>query len=303
MQHGDYPIRDVTAWLTQDDEPMGTKEKVWLKAPGDGGSHLFKRVRIDRIGSTYGDDWAEKLASELAGLLRVPAAEVDLARRGEAPGVVCRRINDRKIVDLAHGNELLAARQPAYDMDRKREHPHYTVEAVRDCLGDVASPPDVSEPLTGFDTWAGYLAFDAWIANTDRHHENWGVLIDTRDGSKRLSPSFDHGSSLGFNVSARAFQDMLDHPEALQRWCRYGRSNHFAGRPRLVQLAAQALATAGPRARAHWLGTLHAIRPDDWNRIIDRIPDTRMSEPARTVVSTVLEVNRGRLLDACGRSA
>jgi hypothetical protein len=30
--------------------------------------------------------------------------------------------------------------------------------------------------MNGLDVWAGYLAFDAWIANRDRHHANWGIL-------------------------------------------------------------------------------------------------------------------------------
>ena len=56
---------------------MGSKRKVWLESPTQE-SYLFKNVRQDSIGSVYGDDWAEKLAAELAGLLGVPAAAVDL---------------------------------------------------------------------------------------------------------------------------------------------------------------------------------------------------------------------------------
>jgi hypothetical protein len=37
------------------------------------------------------------------------------------------------------------------------------------------------------------------IGNTDRHHENWGILIELQRNHWRVNvaPSFDHASSLG----------------------------------------------------------------------------------------------------------
>jgi hypothetical protein len=46
---------------------------------------------------------------------------------------------------------------------------------------------------------AEYVVLDALIGNTDRHHENWG-LLRKRIGDRwvgSLAPSFDHASSLG----------------------------------------------------------------------------------------------------------
>ncbi|MDZ4252077.1 MAG: HipA domain-containing protein [Sulfuritalea sp.] len=46
---------------------------------------------------------------------------------------------------------------------------------------------------------ADYLVLDALIGNTDRHHENWGVLRKRteRGWQGMLAPTFDHASSLG----------------------------------------------------------------------------------------------------------
>jgi hypothetical protein len=51
---------------------------------------------------------------------------------------------------------------------------------------------------------ASYVVLDALIGNTDRHHENWGLVWRIEklpDGGARLhlktAPSFDHASSLG----------------------------------------------------------------------------------------------------------
>jgi hypothetical protein len=299
-----FTIEDASAWPTEAEEQMGSKRKVWLESP-TGASHLFKYVRNDRNGAVYGDDWAEKLAAELSRLLGIPAAQVELATRRGEPGVVCRRVNDPKMVELAHGNELLGAKESAYDKDRKREHPLYTVAAVEGCLQDAAAPALDAEvaALSGFAVWAGYLVFDAWIANTDRHHENWGVLVDRRSGSRRLAPSFDHGSSLGFNVPPARIDAMVGDRSALHRWCAKGRSKHFAGRPSLVGLASDALDRAGEHARDHWIARLRELRAEDWTEIIARIPDSRMSVAARTFVGTVLETNRRRVLDVCDRVA
>jgi len=175
----------------------------------------------------------------------------------------------------------------------------YTVDAVRACLAGADAPDGHSglQDLDGFEVWSGYLLFDAWIANTDRHHENWGVLVDRRSGGRRLAPLFDHGSSLGFNVSPAQMVDLLREPASVEGWCGRGRSKHFAGRPGLMRVALEALDLAGPRARRHWLPRLAGLDREEWRGIIERVPPERMSEDARTFVGRVLEVNRRRLLD------
>ena len=50
------------------------------------------------------------------------------------------------------------------------------------------------------DLFCGYIVFDVLISNTDRHHQNWGVLAKREEGSAptlTLAPTYDHGSSLG----------------------------------------------------------------------------------------------------------
>ena len=54
--------------------------------------------------------------------------------------------------------------------------------------------------LSAFDVWAGHLMLDNAIANTDSHHENWGVPVSQVSDVASLAASFDHGSSLAFNV-------------------------------------------------------------------------------------------------------
>ena len=58
-------VRQKDSQLSQD-ETMGTKSKFWFKHP-ELGRCLYKQIRPNT-----GEDWAEKIASELSELLGLP---------------------------------------------------------------------------------------------------------------------------------------------------------------------------------------------------------------------------------------
>lgn len=104
---------------------------------------------------------------------------------------------------------LLLQLDPTYPAQETFHVSQHTVERVEETLSthgvelpDVATLPKVlpSGVENAFDLFVGYLLLDAMIGNTDRHHENWGVLA-RRDGSGcrtlQLAPTYDHASSLG----------------------------------------------------------------------------------------------------------
>ena len=64
--------------------------------------------------------------------------------------------------------------------------------------------------------WAKILLFDCLIGNTDRHHENWGIIIDSTN-EKRFAPAFDNGIALGFRELPEAFTD-FDHHRFTKRF-------------------------------------------------------------------------------------
>jgi len=190
---------DVSEWEPAGDEQLGTKPKQWLRDDAD---HLWlwkeATFNRDRDGRAYrkGDDWAEVVAGRVGLQLGVPVAVVELATRGEAFGVISRKVLNEAEA-LSHGNELLAglgiATRDAHD------RAGYTPASVRGVLNDVG-PPVAHEGLaTAFDWFASYLVLDCLVGNTDRHQDNWGV-IGGRAG-RRLAPSFDHASCLGFLLS------------------------------------------------------------------------------------------------------
>lgn len=302
-----YPVRDVTGWDVVNTETIGRDRKVWLREPDvpDERSRerdwLFKPVIIPDHGVPQGEDWAEKIVSELGALLGVPCARVDLAERHGLAGSLSRNVAPDGWT-LVLGSVLLGSVLGDYQEGERKVpgRPGHSVETIRTALSLCESPEDGE--LSAGEMFAGYLTLDAWVSNQDRHDQNWAVLRRTTEPWElKLAPSYDHASSLGSNLldAKRAY---MRNPQALLRWLERGRAHRFEHdptRPRseipsLVATARRAWHLAGPRARMHWTDRLRTIDPDAVRDVVERTP--RLSVLGATVVVDMLEVNRGRLL-------
>lgn len=278
------------------DEPLGTKEKYWVVNPSDESVWLFKLARV-RHGRTLGEDWAEWIVHHLAGELGVPSAEIRPAMCESRRGIVSRRINNPSRGErLELGNSLLTEVLPGYDSARKRENPHYTVSAVKRALASTAAPDGFIGPdaMDAFDVWVGYLVLDAWVAGRDRHHENWGIVSSS--GGRKLAPSFDHGNALGFQETDEQLARLNESTEMRRAWLNRGKSHHFAGRPSLVDLAQEALASASADARMYWEGRIKRLDMGHVRDIVRSVPVGTMSEVGHTFVLNILQENRERLV-------
>lgn len=80
-------------------EQMGTKYKFWLSSQDDEKEDLiFKQGRPGT-----GEDWAEKIACELAKIINLPRAEYNLAKYKEMYGVISKKSIQKLIADLYLG--------------------------------------------------------------------------------------------------------------------------------------------------------------------------------------------------------
>ena len=296
-----FSIVDVSGWDIVADETSGVEEKFWLQQPGTRLRWLFKATTI-KNGHVHGEDWAEKVVSHLAELMGVPCARIELAvLRGQA-GLISADLRPASH-ELQHGQVLLeVCGAPGYVHGTGRSHPGHTLENIQASLAGALPPPGCDLPFEGtaYDVFAGYVVLDAWVANRDRHDNNWAVLrpVLDPDGLLHLCGSYDHASSLGFNVTdEKRVQRITSH--TVDVWCGKGTAWRFGydPAPTLVQLADRALQLASPDARVYWLERLRKVSDDSVRNVIARVP--RMSDPARTFAETVLEVNRRRVFDGC----
>lgn len=288
----DWQYLSDSAQFETADEPLGTKEKFWVKSP-DGQRLLFKYARVS-MGRTMGEDWVEWAVYRLASMLLIPAATAIPAMHRGNRGVLSVSVlsNEERLI---HGNELLARSDPRYDVAVARENIGYNVDAVRKALSEVSPPQGCEGPIqTAFDAWAGYLMLDAWVAGRDRHHENWAAI--ERAGHVRLSPTFDHGNALGFQEPEHEVEALTQDEERLKHWARRGRSHHFNGKPDLVQLALRALDLTNSGVSTYWKSKLAAVADREIERLLASVPATYLSDPGRTFRARLLQVNRERIL-------
>lgn len=161
-------------------------------------------------------------------------------------------------------------------------------------------PPDALKNAA--DVFVSYLMLDALVANQDRHHENWGLIL-SREGSITLVPTFDHASSLGRNeldeerVARLTTKDRGRSVEAYVDRARsafYGSST--SDKPLTTLAAFQEAAKLVPEAHNYWLGRLRSTSLADYERIFQNVPPTEMTNPARDFALKMLEINRNRIL-------
>lgn len=313
-----YSIIDVSDWDVDRSEPMGSKEKEWRIHPQEHERWLFKLNRmIDRAAGLHaGEDWSEKIAAEIAGLLGIPHAVVELAERDGTRDIISKDfVKDRRRYRLTHGNELLTMEVPQYPRDQKRRLSLHTVANVMDVLAaDFITIPKADVP-GGLDTpqevFIGYLMLDAVIANTDRHHENWAIVErqtgPSEPAAAQLAPTFDHASSLGRELRDTAREEGLAGARASLAPTAYASKARSAfyrdqtdRRPVSPVEAFQLAAALRPQAARLWLGRLDRCTSAALGAVIGRVPELRMSPTTRQFTLRVLELNREALTRSLG---
>lgn len=195
-----YPIIYIQDTWILDDEPMGTKDKVWVELPDDPRPWLFKFSRVNKD-HVSGEHWSEKIAAELASILKIPHAQVEIARLNEHWGSLSRQFGELQDhdVEMVHGNELLSGIIEGYDKTRRFGQNEHTLSNILRVLQEVWETDRLALQHV-YEHFSAFIILDALIMNTDRHHENWALFRRTgKDGTIEYfpAPTFDHASSLG----------------------------------------------------------------------------------------------------------
>jgi len=199
--------------------PYGSKSKRTLVAPAaathplliPGHKYLFKKADDWKAQQM----WSEALAFQIGAVagLPVPPCFVAIDETTDEAGALIEFFygypGEQRAARLEHGADLL---QGAGLMDGGGR-PHAISVNLAYC--EAAAIPDAHR------WWGAVLAFDAMIGNTDRHSQNWGLLVDA-DGRRRLAPMFDNGTSLAYQIAEGALT-AATRDEALQRFVSKGR--------------------------------------------------------------------------------
>jgi len=313
MRHTPYPIVCVDDFRPYREEHMGTKRKHWLvREEIQGSQRLYSHWLFKYSQDGTGQDWAEKLACELAGTINMPHAQVELAVYQGHRGCIVKSVLTSHARDvLVHGNELLWELDPTYEKDKRSPSTH-TVDRVLVTLDETRISPPRSVPagslLVRASEWfVGYLMLDALIGNTDRHHENWAIIqrqteLDSEQ-ERTLAPTFDHGSSLSreLRVEEREWRLREGWANAGVVYANRARSglyeSHMDKRPVHPLKAFQLAAQQRPDAARFFIDRLKMVTDTLIDELLERIPEERMNEGSKSFVALLMRHNRTQILE------
>jgi hypothetical protein len=264
----------------------------------EGGAAEKYRLNLPKVGAVIlkNDDeslngaWVEKVTSELATLMGIPTAIYEFA---ELPGATKAIISPNYLLPSHYeqsGKMLLGQRFG------QKDYP-YTIETVLATIdaSDIALPTNYVPPesvTTAAELLAGYLIFDYWVDNIDRHYENWGIQIDLVTGGKELLPTYDHGLSLGFLLFDEECIGLspANHVQ--------NQSSAFTGdRGRSLSMNGMLVETISsrPEVAKAWIDRIASIEQQNIVDLFDRIPDGWISDEKRLFAISLLEFNRQQL--------
>jgi hypothetical protein len=276
---------------------MGSKFKFWYQDESLG-QCLYKEARLNT-----GEDWAEKLAAELAELLGLPHANYEMALWRERSGTVSPQILPPN-TDLIHGNDILSALISGYPRRQGYNLSQHTWSFVLDAItrSEVKLPlgwVPLAPVMSAVSVFVGYLLLDAWIGNSDRHHENWGFVYQKSDRSVHLAPTYDHASCLGRELMDSKRQTLLQN-RAVGIYASKARSAFYeqAGDRKAVltfDLFCKVAQRYSQSAKL-WLAQLAKISEMEIRALMERVPSSRITPVAMEFAYEMLEFNRDRLL-------
>jgi hypothetical protein len=296
----EFPIIFVSEadYERSSDEAMGSKYKFWFQHQ-QFGRCLYKQGRPNS-----GEDWAEKVASELFEFLGLPHATYHLAETWEGKrGVVSPNFLPPGGT-LVHGNEILTAIEPNYlTAATYKEASQHTIDIVLQAIAaDHVGLPIAWTPPSGIqkavEVFVGYLMLDAWIGNGDRHHENWGFVRNKEESQEtiHLAPTYDHASCLGRELLDEKRQKLS--VEKYANRCDSAFYNSVGDKKRLKPFDVfHRVAFRYPQAAHIWLARLELISLANTRLIFNRINKSRISTVAIEFAQKILEFNQKRLLD------
>lgn len=162
----------------------GTSKQEWIVNIENGSIGLFK----DRKSEQTTDNFSEKIASEIADIIDLPCAKIDLAIRNGRVGMVSYKINSES-ENIIEGIQFISTRYPKYNRDTLEDEESgekYSLDIILNSINGLNIKKDLFK----------IFIFDFLIGNTDRHHSNWAILMNNDTKEYSICPVYDNASSL-----------------------------------------------------------------------------------------------------------
>lgn len=194
-------VLQIEHWPSLDEPLAGSRVKTTVVDPETENFYIFKHPKEGREAQI----WSELVASYISGdLLGWPVQHAQIAMRGDQVGNLLGYIYDLKTDSFIAGEQFCKHVDPEYDPKQGKRHTWKLTRKIHDDFlaydDDGSLLPELSQMYNLF--WVRMIVFDTLISNTDRHAENWALLLK-KPNHAVMSPFYDNATSLGCEFDER----------------------------------------------------------------------------------------------------
>ena len=190
--------------------PEGARDKEVYFSPKDKSNHFIKSdwrymFKLPRASWCKWQFWVEVIAYRIGCLMGVPVPPAcigyntsyfDGINTMKVYGALIEWFYDYKNDIYVPGGQIMSSIVDGYDRERGIQHNLESLSKFLDSFVEWRVH------------WAKMLTLDTLLANTDRHQDNWGIIIKKLDdGSLEafFAPAFDNGTALEYSVQEDNF--------------------------------------------------------------------------------------------------
>ena len=290
MSFNHYPIIKIQS--KDEIEQLGTKEKYWIHDIASNEKKLFKIGR-----ENTGENWAEMVAYKIGNHIGLKVAKYELASYNSKLGTISTNFVQES-ERLIHGNELLVKIDKSYPVDRFYKVREYKLDTVLNLMKILEKAENI-EVKSALDDFIGYIVFDCLIANQDRHHENWGLIVGL-EKKLRLAPSFDHASGFGCKVSENEAVGRIaakDHRYNIEAFCKRAKTPFYDKDSKQLSTidACRVLIKHDKESFCKWVEKISMIKISFYEDILSKIPKEFICDYSKLFALEILKENTKRL--------
>jgi hypothetical protein len=201
------PLRSGYYYVSEDETVIGDAPKHFIRVyeygNGKKNNHRSWPAFIAKVGHKWypGESITEHLLTRVGQCFGMNVADSQLMQADGQIRFLSRYFLKRGEV-LVHGAQVISGyleEDEAFIENVEREkltREWFTVQFIHEAIRSLF--PDDHEQV--FRELIRLFAFDAIVGNNDRHHYNWGVIVDPRGQVKpRLAPIYDTARALFWN--------------------------------------------------------------------------------------------------------
>lgn len=198
MNKLNFAISDIISlddWDELEERPTGSRAKVSLSNNKTNQLAIFKEPKNGREHQI----WSELISSFICGdLLEWPVQTTQIGTRDGVHGNVLHYIyNPDQGERLIEGWHFCQEICTEYDAKRGT---HHSLPLIEQVYNNILRPRYGISEEDYIAFWSRAIAFDTLISNTDRHAENWGIIVGPAGG--KMAPLYDNATSMGCQLEA-----------------------------------------------------------------------------------------------------